>query len=155
MTPSSPDAIAASDGTWSLTYSGLPAGDHVLVVTQTDVAGNPSAPSAPIPVTLSSPSLTLERQGRWSWRVSFSGAPGATVQVLRDGEPRRTEVLDGRGHLTLPGLYDAPDDVDYTVRYVVDRRFGPAASAERTGWSDNAVDEAPESAPDAPASLAG
>ncbi|MEF3403407.1 sigma-70 family RNA polymerase sigma factor [Agromyces sp. CCNWLW203] len=131
--PSTPDATADEAGNWSLEYSGLPAGAHLLTVTQTDRANNSSAPSAPIEVTLSSPTMRLKLVANGLgglWRVSFTGAPWATVQVLGDGLERRTEVLGGDGSLTLDGRYTAEQNVQFTVRYLSDDgRTGPSAPA--------------------------
>ncbi|MFB9308964.1 RNA polymerase sigma factor (sigma-70 family) [Agromyces hippuratus] len=149
-----PDAVADDNGDWSLTYSGLPAGKHLLTVTQTDRALNTSAPTAPIEVALSSPSMRLQRVwngGWWGWRVTFAGEPGATVQVLGDGQERRREVLDAAGGLILPGLYDVDSSLEYTVRYAADGRFGPAAPAEFRPGTGGGLGDAPA----APASLAG
>lgn len=148
-----PDAIAASDGSWSLTYSGLPAGDHVLVVTQQDVAANLSGPSAPIPVMLWSPTITLDLKLP-GWRVTVSGKPHATVQIRTGDREYKQLPLDANGRNELPGLYFADEDDDITVRYAADRRFGPATRAEFRWWADDAVDEAP-SPPSAPGSLTG
>ncbi len=141
-----PDATADADGNWSLTYSGLPAGTHLLTVTQTDLAGNDSVPGIPVEVSLSSPQLVLEGIGRYVWRISFDGAPGATVQVLVDGAEYSRVVLDAEGDYTVRGLFDIPRDIMVTVRYTADERYGPTAVAERWWWADEAS---------APASLAG
>ncbi|MFB6609903.1 sigma-70 family RNA polymerase sigma factor [Agromyces sp. NPDC056379] len=151
-----PDALADESGNWTLVYSGLPAGTHLLSVTQTDVAGNRSEPSAPIEVVLSSPSMQLRpvwNGGWWGWRVSFAGKADATVQVLGDGEERRREVLDATGGLTLPGVYEVDRSVEYTVRYTSGGRFGPSAPADIRWWTAEAS-SATAPAPD-PASLAG
>ncbi|WP_157372857.1 sigma-70 family RNA polymerase sigma factor [Agromyces sp. Root81] len=128
-----PDAIADDDGDWTLTYTGLPAGKHVLAVTQTDRAGNPSAPSAPVTVTLSSPTMILEpvRWDDWRiiWQIRFTGEPNATVQI-RDGDAEERQiVLDRSGRHNLPGQYTVDDDDVLTARYSVGGRFGPSSPA--------------------------
>ncbi|MFC9561530.1 sigma-70 family RNA polymerase sigma factor [Agromyces sp. NPDC056965] len=163
-----PDAVADESGDWTLVYSGLPAGTHLLSVEQVDRAGNRSAASSPVEVTLTSPELMLEGIGSQIWRISFHGAPDATVQVLVDGVELDEVVLDGRGDRDFYGLFRIPRDLEITVRYTVDGRNGPSAPAERSWWANSApaLDSTPDAglellpgpatapAPD-PASLAG
>lgn len=137
-----PDAIADAGGNWSLTYSGLPAGTYAFTTTQTDAARNTSLPSAPVEVSLSSPKLLIEGIGRYVWRASFDGAPGASVQVLVGGEVYTQILLDANGDYIVrrPVLdpFEIPTDIDISVRYVLGERFGPAAPAERAWWLDEA-----------------
>lgn len=158
-----PDAVADDRGSWSLVYSGLPAGSHVLTIAQLDPAGNRSAASAPVDVELSSPVLQLRvvwNGPGWAWHVSFTGAPRATVQVLGDGVVRRHEVLGAEGRLELPGVYTIENQTEFTVRYLsADGRTGPSALAERSWLTDSsdaasAVSPSPVAESD-PASLAG
>ncbi|MGH3705161.1 MAG: Ig-like domain-containing protein, partial [Agromyces sp.] len=144
-----PDAVADESGDWTLVYSGLPAGSHLLSVEQVDRAGNRSAASSPIEVTLMSPELMLEGIGSQIWRISFHGAPDATVQVLVDGVELDEVVLDGRGDRDFHGLFRIPRDLDITVRYTADGRNGPSAPAERSWWANSAPSLDADSIPDA------
>jgi RNA polymerase sigma factor (sigma-70 family) len=122
-------ATADADGAWSVVATGLSVGITTLTAVQTDVAGNISLPSDPVTVELTAPSLELRRSGYLAWHTTFTGAPGATVQVLLDGTVRATILLDGSGSAKFIGLgwIDAIADVE--VRYAADGRTGPPATA--------------------------
>ncbi|HWJ65644.1 MAG TPA: Ig-like domain-containing protein [Nocardioides sp.] len=84
-------AEVAADGTWSVDVtSPLADGPHTVEATQTDDAGNTSAPTAvdvvvdtPVPPapTVEAPATTDDRTPT----ISGTGVPGSTVQVLLDG----------------------------------------------------------------------
>ena len=101
---------------------------------QTDVAGNVSTPSAPVVVELASPILELRRSGTHVVHGTFSGVPGADLQLLIDGAAVATVTLDGSGSAGLLGVGWIDDGTAVEVRYAVDGRTGPVSSAvvERT-----------------------
>ena len=123
-------AVADAEGSWSLELADLPAGTTTIIAEQTDAAGNRSAPSSPVDVTLSAPVLSFTAQGAWLDTV-FTGVPGATIQVLADGVPIDEVVLDGTGQAGFDVLAPANHMWTPSVRYVVDDRTGPAATADR------------------------
>lgn len=123
-------ALADAGGSWSVELAGLPVGTTTLVADQTDVAGNRSAPSSPVEVTLSAPLLSFTAQGAWL-DTTFTGVPGTTVQVLADGVPIDEVVLDAAGVAVFDVLAPANHTWTASVRYVVDERTGPAATAVR------------------------
>ncbi|MBM7505582.1 sigma-70 family RNA polymerase sigma factor [Agromyces aurantiacus] len=123
-------AVADAGGAWSAVLVGLPAGSVEITAVQTDVAGNRSAPSAPVAIALSAPSLAFTALGAWLDTV-FTGVPGATVQILADGVPIDEVVLDDRGTAVFEVLAPANHTWSASVRYVVDDRTGPAATAVR------------------------
>ncbi|MFJ6653495.1 sigma-70 family RNA polymerase sigma factor [Microbacterium sp. NPDC091313] len=64
-------------------------------------------------------------------RMAVSGAPGATVQAVTDGDVRDTTTLDasGQGTLTVrPTLVQILRNVEIGVRYVAGARTGAATS---------------------------
>ena len=123
-------AVADAEGSWSVELADLPAGTTTIIAEQTDAAGNRSAPSSPVDVTLSAPVLSFTAQGAWLDTV-FTGVPGATIQVLADGVPIDEVVLDGTGQAGFVVLAPANHMWTPSVRYVVDDRTGPAATADR------------------------
>lgn len=123
-------AVAGVDGSWSLELPDLPVGTTTLVAEQTDAAGNRSAPSSPVDVSLAAPVLSFTAQGAWLDTV-FTGVPNATVQVLADGVPIDEVALDGAGLAAFDVLAPANHTWTPSVRYVVDDRTGPVATAER------------------------
>lgn len=122
--------VADGGGSWSVELPGLPAGTSSIVAEQTDVAGNRSAPSAPVAVTLAAPSLAFTAQGAWL-DTTFTGVPGATVQVLADGVPIDEVVLDAAGRSAFDVLAPANHTWTPSVRYVVEDRTGPVVTAVR------------------------
>ncbi|WP_157007859.1 sigma-70 family RNA polymerase sigma factor [Agromyces laixinhei] len=133
-----PAAVADDAGNWSLVVAGLSAGTHLLTVTQTDVAGNRSDPSAPIEIAMLAPSAEVG-----ILRADFHGVPGATVLMEIDGVPYRSFLLDAKGH-----AQETNDPLSWllravTVRYITaDGRTGPSVAAT-TWWGEG--DRAPAS----------
>ncbi len=120
---------ADASGAWGITTGGLPAGATVLTAVQTDAAGNTSPASAPVVVELTSPTLELRRSGHLVWHATFTGAPGAAVQVLVDGAPATSVTLDGAGSARFIGLGWISSGSAVEVRYAVDARTGPVSTA--------------------------
>jgi hypothetical protein len=125
---------ADPSGAWTLVADGLPAGVSQLAASQTDVAGNVSVPGPPVTVELASPILELRRSGTHVVHGTFTGVPGAAVQLLIDGTTVGTATLDGSGSAGLLGVGWVDDGSVVEVRYAVDGRTGPVSIAvvERT-----------------------
>ena len=85
--------VAAADGTWSFPLPDPGPADVAVTAVQTDPAGNRSEASAPEPVTLLRPEITVPTPGAsvpstggsTAVEVRFGGVPGERVQVLIDG----------------------------------------------------------------------
>jgi hypothetical protein len=122
-------AAADASGAWTIVADGLTAGVTQLTASQTDVAGNVSLPSAPVVVELASPILELRRSGTHVVHGTFSGVPGASVQLLVDGAAVATVRLDGAGSAGLLGVGWVDDGTAVEVRYAVDGRTGPVSIA--------------------------
>jgi len=122
-------AQADAGGTWSLLVSDLPTGITVLTAMQTDVAGNTSSASAPVTVELNAPNLELRGSGHLVWHLTFTGVPGASVQVLLDGTPCTSITLDGSGTARYVALDWSGTLGDVAVRYTAGDRTGPTVAA--------------------------
>ena len=120
-------AIADDSGAWSLVARGLPAGATELIARQTDAAGNTSDEAA-VGVHLESPTLSLRQSSHHTWHTTIGGVAGSTVQLLLDGSPAATLVLDGAG-TTRQVLVGVPPTPSFGVRYAIGDRTGPVATA--------------------------
>lgn len=120
---------ADPSGAWTLVADGLPAGVSQLAASQTDVAGNVSVSGPPVTVELASPILELRRSGTHVVHGTFTGVPGAAVQLLIDGTTVGTATLDGSGSAGLLGVGWVDDGSVVEVRYAVDGRTGPVSIA--------------------------
>nr|WP_321985505.1 Ig-like domain-containing protein [uncultured Lichenicoccus sp.] len=95
-------AMVGATGTWSFTSSTLAAGAHSLSATQTDSAGNQSAASAPLQLTIDTASpaaptgLVLAGMD-----VEGTAASGDTVTVQEDGGTVGTTQANGNGSFSL------------------------------------------------------
>lgn len=155
--------VAGSDGRWMLELTTLPAGDSRVAVVQRDVAGNVSAPTE-IGLWLQAPVLHYGGFLGAAWVGLFTGAPGATVELLADGRVvDRVELgEDGRASREYLGFVEDPATIG--VRYVVGDRTGVFAPGLRN-WGEEggliADTAAPDSgqlapvAPEEPGTLAG
>jgi RNA polymerase sigma factor (sigma-70 family) len=121
---------ADAEGAWSVLASGLPAGATSLVAAQTDVAGNVSAASEAIGVTLTPPLLELGGNGAFLF-ATLTGVAGADLEVLVDGVPFTVLTVDPSGTADYAAFLPGNLSVDVAVRYVADGRTGPAADAVR------------------------
>ncbi|WP_448005699.1 sigma-70 family RNA polymerase sigma factor [Agromyces bauzanensis] len=120
---------AAAAGAWSLVANDLPAGTTLLTATQTDAAGEVSPASEPVAVDLSAPALALRRSGHLVWHATFTGVPGATVEVLLGDSSLATLELDGSGSAKGVALTGSDELADAVVRYTAGGRTGPRAAA--------------------------
>jgi lysophospholipase L1-like esterase len=137
-------AIASTAGTWSITpTTALALGSHSLTATQTDVAGNVSAPSAalalsvinpPTPVTTTTPSSdtlvlyvadTAASGVNAEFTVSVDGTQVGGVQTAT-----AAEAAGGGQAITLTGNFGAAGAHDVTVTYL-NGFTGAAADAGR------------------------
>ncbi|WP_336055968.1 Ig-like domain-containing protein, partial [Nitratireductor sp. CH_MIT9313-5] len=150
-----------TDGSWTFDHTAtvLPDGDHVVTATQHDAAGNPpSAPSAPLPVTVdtngggetplpSAPPTVdnfLDDTGVVGDGITsdntlvFTGTaePNALVKIFIDGVEVGSETADGTGAWTF----------DHTGTVLADATY--SVSATQIDVAGN-----PESAPSAPMSV--
>lgn len=128
-------AVAGSSGAFSIELAGLPAGRTDLAVTQTDVAGNVSAP-ARVGVDLAAPRLLVDSTASRRPIITLSGASASTVEIDIAGVWSGTVGLGG-GRVELRGnvlsLIITMKNPAIDVRYVVDGRVGPWASATYVG----------------------
>ncbi|MCP4382095.1 MAG: hypothetical protein GY798_11900, partial [Hyphomicrobiales bacterium] len=118
-------AVADGSGDWSFDTAALTEGAHSFTAVATDVAGNTSAASGPLAVTIdtiapSAPTIGLATasdagttgDGLTSEQVvTFAGAAeiGTTVEISYEGTPLATVIVDGGGDWTyntvLPLVY--------------------------------------------------
>lgn len=146
-------ATVGEDGTWSLTpEEPLQDGEHTIVATQEDAAGNVSDPSsevsftvdtqAPDPPTIESPAdgSTI---GNDTPVVEGTGEPGATVDVSVDGESVGEATVDGDGNWSLP-LDEPLSDGDHVIEAV---QTDPAGNSSEPAESTVTVDATPPEAP--------
>ncbi|MDR6906799.1 RNA polymerase sigma factor (sigma-70 family) [Agromyces sp. 3263] len=121
--------VADGSGAWSLVADALRAGSTTLTASQTDAAGNASPSSAPVTVTLSTPTIAVRRTGSHVAHGTIVGAAGADVELLLDGAVVSTVPLDGSGSARILafGRLDAASVVE--VRYAANGRTGPASTA--------------------------
>ncbi len=110
--------LANSSGEWScVPPAPLSMGAHQVVATATDVAGNVSQPSAPVPFTVDrtpppSPSITGPAHGSSSDdttpRFEGSAEPGSTVRVSVDGVVVCVAVADSAGAFSCEAMTALP-----------------------------------------------
>ncbi|MDM7890991.1 choice-of-anchor G family protein [Curtobacterium caseinilyticum] len=129
---------AGSDGRWTVTFDGVPAGEWSLQATQT-VDGTPSdSQVVPIVVRVADPLAvtspvpgarqTAGADGTATWRVAGTAEPGATVTVRTDGDGDAsvtTAADDGTRTVTVP-LAVGPHT------FTVTQTVGGATSAAQT-----------------------
>jgi hypothetical protein len=88
-----------ADGAWSITTSILGEGAHTITATQTDAAGNTSAPPAALSVTIDTtlPISWIDGTGNWNTGANWSAGavPASTDDVLI--------AAGGNYTVTLPG----------------------------------------------------
>ena len=107
------ETTAGSDGTWTMTVPGLPAGTHDLVARSYDAAGKELA-AQPFSVTVPAagaaatpgPAAGVTPEAGQPFELTGTAAPGATVKVY-EGETLLGETTagpDGRWTMTVPGL---------------------------------------------------
>ena len=112
-------AVVAANGTWSLTLTTeLADGTHAITAKQTDIAGNVSAVSNTVNLTIDTtvvaPIITAPASGvidNNKPTITGTGEAGATVTVYDDATPIGTAVVaaDGTWRLTLiTALIDGP-----------------------------------------------
>jgi len=92
-----------ANGVWSCASASLGDGDHALVATQTDPAGNHSAPSAPVTlhVDTSAPADPVVTTAN-ARVIAGTAEPGATVTVTLPGVPEPVKVTaDGDGNWSV------------------------------------------------------
>ncbi|WP_139320435.1 Ig-like domain-containing protein [Saccharomonospora sp. CUA-673] len=137
------------NGNWTFTPSEpLPDGDHTIEVIQTDPAGNPSDPTtiditvdteAPDPPVITSPS-DGDQVNNPTPEISGTGEPGATVEVIIDGESVGTGPIDEDGNWTFTPSDPLPDG-DHTIEVI---QTDPAGNESPPASIDITVDtEAP------------
>lgn len=114
--------VVEPDGTWSLVSAALEDGLNTLVATQTDPAGNESAESAPVDITVDTsaapPVITSPEDGSTisdpTPTITGTGEPGGTVTVEVDGETVGTAPVGDDGTWSLE-LSDPLDSGSHTV----------------------------------------
>ena len=118
-------AVAGSNGTWSIVSSTLADGTYNLTATATDGAGNVSASSQPLALTIdtAAPAVTaalLHDTGASAAdgitsddTLSGTGSAGSVVTLTEGGHSVGTATVDGTGHWTVKpaGLADGAQTV--------------------------------------------
>ena len=112
-------AVVDTAGTWTCAPAGpLPDGPATLTATQADAAGNLSAPSTPVEITIDTtaapPAITGPANASTTAdptpTLSGTGEPGATVTIRGDdGATVCTDVVDTTGGWTCTPAVDLPD----------------------------------------------
>ncbi len=111
-------ATVAGDGTWSITASTLADGAHSLTATQTDVAGNTSAASGALRITVDTAVL----------------APaGLDLEAASDTGSSNTDNITGDNTPTISGTGEVGATV--TLTSDVDGAVGTATVAGDGTWS--------------------
>lgn len=122
-------ATADGSGAWSCA-SGLAAGSHTIAATQTDLAGNTSAPSASLTFAVSVPSAYPPRLGNLSTRAQvLTGADVMIGGFVIGGSAPKTVVVRARGpSLTQAGVAGSLADP------VLQLFSGPAQVGTNDDW---------------------
>ncbi|MBD3942225.1 hypothetical protein IF188_11010 [Microbacterium sp. NEAU-LLC] len=115
---------ASPTGDWTFTpTTPLEDGEHTVVVTSTDGAGNVSPPSNEVTFTVDAsapeaPVITGPADGEVlatpTPAITGTAEPGSTVTVIIDGEEAGTTIADGNGDWTFTPTTPL-DDGDHTV----------------------------------------
>jgi outer membrane usher protein FimD/PapC len=98
-------------GKWTYTFDpGISNGAHVITVTATDAAGNTSAKSAELPVTVNAhvPAVPMPPRlpgvngvtNTTTPTIAGQGEPGTLITVYTDGEKSGTALVDANGNWT-------------------------------------------------------
>ncbi len=139
---------ADEEGNWSLTVpSALADGSYTFTATARDAAGNTSALSGGLTVTVDTQApgapelkvLALTSTDGGALAISGTAAASSTVQVLVDGEVIGEATADGAGNWTLNYEGPALESGSYTLTAAaVDAagNAGPVSAAFRLGVSD-------------------
>ena len=145
-------SVAAANGEWTITASGLVDGAHSVVAKATDTAGNSSSASASIVLTLDTiaPTMTAAltndtgTAGDGVTRdpaISGMGEVSATVTLTVDGGGPITTTTDGSGtwaftpgvadgtHTVVASQTDAAGNTGPQVTFTLDTIAPPAPSA--------------------------
>jgi Ca2+-binding RTX toxin-like protein len=143
-------ATAAANGSWSIEVDGLDEGAHSLTAVASDGAGNSSAPSAAVSVTVDTiapsapvldalPAVTNDSTPQ----VSGSAEPGSTVRILQGATVLAETVAAANGSWSV-SLAAALADGSYSFAVVaVDAAGNASAAAPLTLAVDTAAPEAP------------
>jgi hypothetical protein len=113
-------ATAGTDGTWSVTIPGVSDGSHSYTAEATDAAGNTSARSAAVNVTVdatapAAPTLEAARAAGATVVLTGTAQPGSTVAIARDGAEVGTVTADAAGAFRLT-LADVAGARTYTAK---------------------------------------
>jgi hypothetical protein len=113
-------ATAGTDGTWSVTVPGVSDGSHSYTAEATDAAGNTSARSAAVNVTVdatapAAPTLEAARAAGATVVLTGTAQPGSTVAIARDGAEVGTVTADAAGAFRLT-LADVAGARTYTAK---------------------------------------
>jgi hypothetical protein len=113
-------ATAGTDGTWSVTVPGVSDGSHSYTAEATDAAGNTSARSAAVNVTVdatapAAPTLEAARAAGATVVLTGTAQPGSTVAIARDGAEVATVTADAAGAFRLT-LADVAGARTYTAK---------------------------------------
>ncbi|BDZ51665.1 hypothetical protein GCM10025867_39060 [Frondihabitans sucicola] len=128
------------DGTWSVRYLALAAGEHSFIASQTVAGVTTSAPENAFsiqdvaPLTVVSPlpgaSFTAGVDGRSSVPISGTAQPGAIVTITLDGGTSKTVTADADGDWTLTFTGLVPGTHSFVGTETVSGfTSGPAATA--------------------------
>ncbi|TWH21175.1 Ig-like domain-containing protein [Prauserella rugosa] len=147
-------ATVDENGNWSFTpESPLSDGDHTITATQEDAAGNVSGPSEEVSFTVDTeapdpPVITSPEDGSTIGNntpvVEGRGEPGATVEVIVDGESVGEATVDDQGNWSFP-LEEPLSDGEHVIEAI---QTDPAGNASEPAQSTVTVDTG---APDPPA----
>jgi hypothetical protein len=136
-------AVVATDGTWTFTApASLTDGVHQITTTVTDPAGNTSAPSPALAVTIdaTAPAAPVIAPTNGA-AITGTGEPGATVTVMNGSTPVGTAVVAPDGSWTITPTSALPNGTQLTATQV-----DPAGNI--SGPDTQTVDTSVPSAPD-------
>jgi hypothetical protein len=137
-------AVVAPDGTWTFTAPapGLTDGVHQITTTVTDPAGNTSAPSPALAVTIdaTAPAAPVIAPTNGA-AITGTGEPGSTVTVMNGSTPVGTAVVAPDGSWTITPSSALPNGTQLTATQV-------DAAGNISGPDTETVDASVPSVPD-------
>jgi hypothetical protein len=158
------DVVADQDGVWSYTAGVLAEGDHTITATQTDLAGNTSAASQALTITIdttdpavpSTPDLVAGSDSGVSDTDNLTsdntptftgtGDVGSTIELSADGEVVGLGVVDEQGNWSITA--NQLPDGDYTITAVAYDAAGNMSAA--SNGLDVTIDTTAPAAPSTP-----